>query len=80
VIGEKVEEGGALFFVRELLGAREAVFMLSLVGDEIGWATGKIRCAVAAALGRVERERLRRVGELLLQGIGEENALGEFAD
>ena len=80
MIGEKVEEGGALFLVRELLGTREAVFMLSFIRDEIGWAAWKIWSAVAAALGRVERERLRRVGELLLQGIGEEDALGEFAD
>jgi hypothetical protein len=56
VIGEKVEEGGALFFVLELLGAGEAVFMLSLVRNEIGRAAGKIRRAVAAALRRVERE------------------------
>ncbi len=56
MIGEKVKEGGALFFVLELFGTREVVFMLSFVGNEIGWATGKIGCAVAAALGRVECE------------------------
>ena len=80
MVGEKVKEGGALFFVLELLGAGEAVFMLSLVGNEIGRAAGKIRRVVAAALRRVERERSGRMREFFLKRIREENALGEFAD
>lgn len=80
MVRKEVEQDGALFVVLELLCARKAGLVLLFVGREFRGATGLVRRTITTALRRIDDERLRSVGELLLERIGKKDALGELAD
>lgn len=80
MVGEEVEEDGALFFVVQLVGGGKGRFSVVGLGAKMFGAAGEVGGFKAAAFRGIEDEGFWRVGEFLLEGVTHEHPLGKIRD